>query len=78
MYEGPRFLPAGDQAIVVEFGDSISPGVNRRVHDMTLAIEKVRVQGVYDLCADVSFATGLLQPDEDVHVGAGSKPQTNS
>ncbi len=49
MYEGPRFLPAGDQAIVVEFGDSISPGVNRRVHDMTLAIEKVRVQGVYDL-----------------------------
>ena len=30
----PRFLPAGDQALVVELGDDISPETNRRVHNL--------------------------------------------
>ena len=49
MYDKPLFLPAGDQALVVELGDSISPEINRRVRNLTLAIEKAEVPGVLDL-----------------------------
>ena len=49
MYDNPRFLPAGDQAITVELGDSISVSTNRRVHSLTLAVEQAKVPGVFDL-----------------------------
>ncbi|MCI0439748.1 MAG: 5-oxoprolinase subunit PxpB [Chloroflexi bacterium] len=49
MYERPRVLPAGDRALVVELGDAISPDINRRVRNLTLAIERTRVPGVFDL-----------------------------
>ncbi len=49
MYERPRILSAGDRALVVELGDAISPDINRRVRNLTLAIEKTRVPGVFDL-----------------------------
>ena len=39
MPETPRYLPAGDQGLVVEFGDTIDPVVNRRVRDLCGAIE---------------------------------------
>ena len=38
MYDEPKFLPAGDRAMVVELGDSISPETNRRVHGLLRAI----------------------------------------
>lgn len=36
----PRFLLAGDAALVVEFGDAISPEINRRVHTLAHALEQ--------------------------------------
>ena len=49
MYSKPIFLPAGDQALVVELGDSIDPEINRRARRLTLAVEKARLPGVSDL-----------------------------
>ena len=49
MEQSPALLPCGDQALVVEFGDAISPEINRRVHDLAHAIESAGVRGVYDL-----------------------------
>ena len=49
MYDSPVFRPAGDQALVVELGDSIEPETNRRVRNLLLAIEKAEVPGVFDL-----------------------------
>jgi inhibitor of KinA len=49
MREDPRFLPAGDQALVVELGDTIDPRINRRVHGLMDAIERAEVPGVFDL-----------------------------
>ena len=49
MYESPKFLPAGDRALVVEVGDVISPECNRRVNQMLGAIEEGGVRGVVDL-----------------------------
>ena len=49
MYDNPLFLPAGDQALVVELGDSVSPEINRRIRGLMLEIENTMVPGVIDL-----------------------------
>jgi KipI family sensor histidine kinase inhibitor len=49
MYDKPLYLPAGDQAMVVEFGDGIDPETNRKVRDLVLAIESSDITGIYDL-----------------------------
>jgi len=45
----PRYLVAGDSALVVEFGDTIDPAINRRVRELFLAVEQARIAGVRDL-----------------------------
>lgn len=42
-------LPAGDKALTVELGDSISADTNRRVRDLQVAIESRDIPGVIDL-----------------------------
>lgn len=49
MYDKPRFLPAGDQALVVELGNAIDPDLNRRVNNLMRAVEKTDVPGILDL-----------------------------
>jgi inhibitor of KinA len=61
MYETPLFLPAGDQALVVELGDAIDAGVNRRVHDLAQRVEAVEVAGVVDLIP--AYRSLLVQYD---------------
>ena len=48
MYDAPKFLPAGDQALVVEFGDTIEPEANRRVRKLASAIEALDLPGVLE------------------------------
>ena len=49
MYEAPKFLAAGDRAIVIELGDEISIECNRRVHSLQRAIARQSLPGVVDL-----------------------------
>ena len=49
MYEQARFLLAGDKAICVELGDAISPEINRRVRNLSLAVERQLILGITDL-----------------------------
>lgn len=49
MYDTPLFLPAGDQAMVVELGNAIRSEINRKVRNLMLAIEKAGIAGVFDL-----------------------------
>jgi KipI family sensor histidine kinase inhibitor len=42
----PRFLPAGDAALVVELGDSIDLAINERVHALARAIEQSAPAGL--------------------------------
>ncbi len=61
MYEKALFLPAGDQTVVAELGDSIEPECNRRVHDLMSAIESSEVRGVVDLVP--TYRSLLVQYD---------------
>ena len=49
MYQRAKFSPAGDKAISVELGNTISVPVNRRVHDLLAAVESRDIPGVTDL-----------------------------
>ena len=51
MYDRPRFLYAGDRALVVELGDGIDPNLNRRLHSLRDAIDEAELPGVSDLIA---------------------------
>lgn len=48
MYEATRYVPAGDQGIVVEFGDEISPEASAKVRAMQHGIEESRLTGVVE------------------------------
>jgi len=46
MYAGPRFLLAGDSALVVEFGDKVSPDIYVKVRKLFLYLEKLTPKGI--------------------------------
>jgi len=46
MYREPRLLIAGDRAVVIEFGNAVSPEINERVRKLLLRIEKFPIRGV--------------------------------
>ncbi|RLC77330.1 MAG: allophanate hydrolase [Chloroflexi bacterium] len=48
-YRAPRFLPAGDMALVVELGDEISEEVNRQVHSLAYVLESASFPGLGEI-----------------------------
>ncbi|WP_326910085.1 5-oxoprolinase subunit PxpB [Sedimentibacter sp. MB31-C6] len=48
MYEKTKYLLAGDKALDIEFGNSISEEINSKIRSMTVAIETQNVLGVIE------------------------------
>ncbi len=46
IYSSPRFLPAGDAALLVEFGDEIGEAVNNRVRAFDAALGAAAIPGI--------------------------------
>lgn len=44
-----RFLPAGDRALVVEFGNEIAPAIHARVRALTQALQVRPIRGVVEV-----------------------------
>lgn len=61
MEEKVRILPAGDQAVLIEFGAEINPGINRLVHAFADRAREQRVEGIGELVP--SYCTILLSYD---------------
>lgn len=57
----PRLLPAGDSAIVVEFGDTIDPQLNHRVRQFCLSLTSLNVPGIIE--AVPTYRSALVQYD---------------
>jgi KipI family sensor histidine kinase inhibitor len=45
----PAISPSGDCALTVEFGNSISPEINSRVHALARSLREKPVSGIYDM-----------------------------
>jgi inhibitor of KinA len=58
----PRYLVAGDAALVVEFGDAIDPAINRRVRELLLSIDRAGIDGICDLVPSYRSLLVLYDP----------------
>lgn len=59
-----RLLPAGDRALVAEFGNTIDPEINSRVHSLAGQITRQRIPGVTELVP--TFRSLLIHYDPAV------------
>lgn len=59
-----RLLPAGDRALVAEFGNEISPEINNLVQALAAAVTKQNVAGVEELVP--TFRSLLICYDPDI------------
>ena len=57
----PRILAAGDQALLIEFGEEIKPAINRRVQAFTKRANPQRISGIGELVP--SYCTVLIYYD---------------
>ena len=48
MYEETKYKPAGDRALVVEFGNEIQPRINRRVREIACLLQQEKIDGVIE------------------------------
>ncbi|PIU57066.1 MAG: allophanate hydrolase, partial [Chloroflexi bacterium CG07_land_8_20_14_0_80_45_17] len=49
VYPETQYLAAGDQNMVVEFGDEIDITLNQKVHSMVSAIKQAEIAGIREL-----------------------------
>jgi len=61
MDEAPRIRPAGDQALLVEFGKEISPEINRRVREFFRRASGHKVPGIGEMIS--SYCSALVYYD---------------
>lgn len=62
-YAAPRFLPAGDAALVVELGDAIDDRLNERVMALDRAIAGTGIPGVEETVPTYRSLLVLYEPD---------------
>ena len=43
-----RYLVAGDSAVSVEFGNEISPEINKKIRAFKIAVEKIDIPGIVE------------------------------
>ena len=55
------FYPDGDSALLIVFGDTVSPEINRRVSDAARGVREAKIGGVVDMIP--AFASLMIQYD---------------
>ena len=61
-YDQPILMPAGDLAVVVEYGDEIDPEINSIVHRAVAAIEGADIDGVVEVVPTYRSALVYYDP----------------
>jgi len=61
MYSQIKYLPCGESAITLEFGNEISPNINAKIRAFILEIEKQKVEGIIEIVP--TYRSVLLQYD---------------
>lgn len=62
LYDEPLFRIAGDQGIMMEFGEIISPRIHERIRAMILALDRARPEGVVEYSPAYRSVTLLYDP----------------
>jgi inhibitor of KinA len=62
LFDRPRFRLAGDTGLLVEYGDTISPDVNRKVRAVTVVLDAERPPGVVEVVPTYRSVLILYDP----------------
>lgn len=57
----PRFLPCGDRALTVEFGNAIDPAINRRVNRFAAAVRALQLPGIVQVVP--TYRSAMIEYD---------------
>ena len=60
-----RYLVAGDSAVCVEFGNEISPEINKKIRAFKIAVEKSDIPGNCGDGSDIPFLISTLSSGSD-------------
>lgn len=60
-----KYLVSGDCTVCVEFGNEISPEINRRIRAFKIALEKEAVDGVVETIPTYRSLSGGVQAGGD-------------
>ncbi len=60
----PRILPLGDEALIVELGNKITPEVNERVIHFTRKVSEARLECIVELVPSYCAVAVYYKPDE--------------
>ncbi|MGA3400668.1 MAG: 5-oxoprolinase subunit PxpB [Acetobacteraceae bacterium] len=60
----PRFLPVGDAALTVEFGDAITPELNARVVALDIALAAAEIDGIIETAPSYRSLLICYEPAE--------------
>lgn len=63
LFDKPRFRLAGDTGLLVEYGDTIDPDVNRRVRAVAVMLDSMRPPGVVEVVPAYRSVLILYDPD---------------
>lgn len=75
MYDQTRFLPMGDRALVMEFGNEITKEINAIIRQMTKIIES-QVDGVVEVLPTYRSVTVFYRPEEIAYDALVTKLQS--
>lgn len=64
MYPAARYVPLGDSALLVEFGDTISLEANHKVTALDFAVQKAEIPGVKELVPTYSSLLVRYDPSK--------------
>ena len=63
LFDKPRFRLAGDTGLLVEYGDTIDPDVNRKVRAVTVMLDSMRPSGVVEVVPAYRSVLILYDPE---------------
>jgi len=49
MYDKIKYLPAGDKAVVMEFGNEISKKINAKIRNLVKAADEAKIEGIEEI-----------------------------
>lgn len=62
MYDNTKYIVAGDSAIIIQFGNIISPEINARIRSMVKAIDKEDIIGIREILPTYSSIQIIYDP----------------
>lgn len=63
MVEGVRYLVSGDCTVCVEFGNEISPEINRKIRAFKIALEKAEIDGIVETIPTYRSLSVVYRPE---------------